>query len=187
MSSTGSWRRQTRPRGPSRFPMEPYDFPDSDPGQYTLRSGVTEIPNTQRSVWALTRFTGAMRARPIFWGTIAFGRNRTRTGPDLSLRAVGFCSSTMGRRCIRWRRMWPAASVCRLYNLPTPSIRSKQPWRSTTVCLQLETEARTKGSASGAGFLYPVTIDRVAKWAQGLSGRGFVLVPVLAIVTQAKQ
>ena len=32
---------------------------------------------------------------------------------------------------------------------------------------ELETEARAKGSASGSGFLYPVTIERVTQLGQG--------------------
>ena len=50
----------------------------------------------------------------------------------------------------------------------------------------LEDEARAHGSAIGSGFLYPVTVDRIAAWAKGLQGRGFVLVPVSAIVSQPK-
>ena len=41
-----------------QVPMEPYDFPDSDPGPHTLRSGAGEDANTERLVWALTRFSG---------------------------------------------------------------------------------------------------------------------------------
>jgi uncharacterized protein len=51
---------------------------------------------------------------------------------------------------------------------------------------ELESLARTNGVAAGAGFLYPVTIDRVANWAKGLPGRGFVLVPASAIVGPSK-
>jgi hypothetical protein len=50
----------------------------------------------------------------------------------------------------------------------------------------LETLARTRGSAAGSGGLTPVTIERVRNWAQGLAGRGFVLVPASAIVAQSK-
>ena len=38
--------------------MEPFDFPDSDPGPHTLRAGQDEDANIQRLTWALTRFTG---------------------------------------------------------------------------------------------------------------------------------
>ncbi|HEY0283184.1 MAG TPA: divergent polysaccharide deacetylase family protein, partial [Rhizomicrobium sp.] len=55
------WVTEARQKGHEvllEVPMEPYDFPDSDPGQYTLRAGVGEDYNTRRLVWALTRFTG---------------------------------------------------------------------------------------------------------------------------------
>ncbi|MBU6445480.1 MAG: divergent polysaccharide deacetylase family protein, partial [Alphaproteobacteria bacterium] len=38
-------------------PMEPYDFPDSDPGPHTLRPTLDENGNLDRLRWALTRFT----------------------------------------------------------------------------------------------------------------------------------
>ena len=50
----------------------------------------------------------------------------------------------------------------------------------------LEAEARVQWSAAGSGQIYPVTIDRVRSWAQGLAGRGFVLAPASAIVSQSK-
>jgi polysaccharide deacetylase 2 family uncharacterized protein YibQ len=49
---------------------------------------------------------------------------------------------------------------------------------------ELETQARTTGSAAGSAFLYPVSVTRIAAWAKGLEARGFVLVPVSAIVNQ---
>jgi len=51
---------------------------------------------------------------------------------------------------------------------------------------QLEDEARAHGSAIGSGFLYPVTLDRIAAWSKGLQARGFLLVSVSAIVSQPK-
>jgi polysaccharide deacetylase 2 family uncharacterized protein YibQ len=50
----------------------------------------------------------------------------------------------------------------------------------------LETIAREHGSAVGTAFLYPVSVDRIAQWAKGLQARGFVLVPVSAIVGEQK-
>ena len=52
---------------------------------------------------------------------------------------------------------------------------------------ELETQARANGSAIGSAFLYPVTVARIAAWAKGLQSRGFVLVPVSAIVSAPKQ
>jgi hypothetical protein len=53
---------------------------------------------------------------------------------------------------------------------------------------ELETQARANGTAVGSAFLYPATVARIAAWARGLQSRGFVLVPVSAILSQpAKQ
>ena len=47
----------------------------------------------------------------------------------------------------------------------------------------LERTARERGSAIGlVGSLRPATIERIAAWTRTLEGRGFVLVPVSAVV-----
>ena len=51
---------------------------------------------------------------------------------------------------------------------------------------ELENAARTHGSAVGTAFVYPVSVERIALWAKSLQSRGFVLVPVSAIVSQPK-
>ena len=47
----------------------------------------------------------------------------------------------------------------------------------------LENAARAHGSAVGSAFLYPISIERIALWSKGLEKRGFVLVPVSAILS----
>ena len=47
--------------------------------------------------------------------------------------------------------------------------------------LALETSALQHGQALGAGFAYPVTLNEVVHWAQGLAGRGYQLAPASAI------
>ena len=52
------WVSQARDGGHEvllEVPMESYDFPDSDLGPHTLRSGATDDANTQRLIWAMTR------------------------------------------------------------------------------------------------------------------------------------
>lgn len=51
---------------------------------------------------------------------------------------------------------------------------------------ELEAQARTKGAAAASASAYPVTLARLKTWTDGLSGRGFVLVPASAIVGASK-
>ena len=167
-------------------PMEPYDFPDSDPGQYTLRAGVGEDSNTKRLVWALTRFTGYTGVTNLLGGR--FLSDEGALEPVLTYltrRGLLFYDNGLAIHSVV-----PdvAARVGTTFAQATDAIDTIQSAMEIDHRLsELESVARAKGSASGSGFIYPVTIDRVNVWAQGLSGRGFVLVPVSAIVFQAKQ
>jgi polysaccharide deacetylase 2 family uncharacterized protein YibQ len=49
---------------------------------------------------------------------------------------------------------------------------------------ELERLARRSGRAIAMGFPYPVTLERVALWAQKVDSRGFVLAPVSALAIQ---
>jgi len=167
-------------------PMEPYDFPDSDPGQYTLRAGLGEDANTQRLVWALTRFTGYTGVTNLLGGRLLSDAGAIE--PVLTYvtrRGLLFYDNGSAAHSVA-----PdvAARVGATFAQATASIDTIQAAMEIDHRLSdLETTARAQGSASGSGFLYPVTIDRVNKWAQGLSGRGFVLVPISAIVSQSKR
>ena len=47
--------------------------------------------------------------------------------------------------------------------------------------LALEAAARESGAAMGSGFAYPVTIQHVSRWAEGLAARGYQLAPASAM------
>lgn len=167
------------------IPMEPYDFPDSDPGPHTLRAAVGEESNTQRLVWSLTRFTGYAGVTNLLGG-------RLLADPD----ALEPVMTYLARRGLLFFDSGPQSrSVA-----PDVARRIAAPYVQSTVTLdtiqtemeidarlsELEKLARTNGSAAGTGFVYPVTVERVANWAKGLAGRGFVLVPASAIVVPPK-
>jgi hypothetical protein len=51
----------------------------------------------------------------------------------------------------------------------------------------LEAEARRTGVAIGTGSAFPVTVARIAAWAEGVEARGFQLVPVSAFAAKRPQ
>jgi len=163
-------------------PMEPYDFPDSDPGQYTLRSGVGEDSNTKRLVWSLTRFTGYVGVTNLLGGRLLSDANALEPMMTyLARRGLMFYDNGSATRSVA-----PdvAARLGAPFSQATSTIDTIQAAMEIDHRLSdLETEARAKGSASGSGFIYPVTVDRVGAWARGLPGRGLVLVPVSTLVT----
>jgi len=182
------WAGEARKQGHEvllEVPMEPYDFPDSDPGPHTLRSGAGEEANTSRLVWALTRFSGYSGVTNLLGG-------RFLADPNALEPAMTF----LARRGLMFYDNGSASHSA----APDVAARVGTPFvqADTTIdkietafeidrrLSQLETIARTRGSASGSAFLHPLSIDRINRWAQGLQGRGFVLVPASAIVSQPK-
>lgn len=183
-----SWVNEARKDGHEvllEVPMEPNEFPDRDPGPHTLRAGQDENANTERLVWALTRFTG-------YAGVTNLEGGRFLTDAD-SLQPV---LAYMARRGLLFfdngetpRSMAPAVagrvgiafaqSTARLDSIPTAmEIDNK--------LAQLEAIARTRGSATGTAYASPQAIDRIAQWAAGLGSRGSVLVPASAVVSPPK-
>jgi polysaccharide deacetylase 2 family uncharacterized protein YibQ len=187
-SDVQRWVSEARRRGHEvllEVPMEPYDFPDSDPGPHTLRASVSEESNTERLTWSLTRFTGYAGITNLLGG-------RLLADPDSLAPVMTF----LGRRGLLFFDSGPDSHSA----APDIALHINAPYVQSTLVVDaiqtameidarlsdLETHARAANTASGTGFVYPVTVERVANWAKGLTGRGFVLVPASAIVGHPK-
>jgi polysaccharide deacetylase 2 family uncharacterized protein YibQ len=188
-SDAGDWAAKARAKGHEvllEIPMEPFDFPDSDPGPHTLRSGQDEEANLQRLTWALTRFTG-------YAGVTNLLGQRFLSDSD----ALSPMLTWLNRRGLYFFDNGSASqSVAPTVGAQVgiPLVASGPPIDNIQTAMEidrhlseLEAKARANGSAVGSAFLYPVSLARIAAWAKGLQSRGFVLVPVSAIVNQPKQ
>jgi polysaccharide deacetylase 2 family uncharacterized protein YibQ len=187
-SDTQHWASLARAQGHEvllEVPMEPYDFPDSDPGPHTLRSGAGEDANTERLVWALTRFSGYTGVTNLLGGRFLSDANSLEPMLTyLARRGLMFYDNGSANHSA-------APDVASRVGVPFAQADSTIDTIQTAMEIDrrlsaLESVARTRGSAGGSGQIYPVTIDRVRNWAQGLAGRGFVLVPASAIVSASK-
>jgi len=187
-SDVQRWVSEARRRGHEvllEVPMEPYDFPDSDPGPHTLRIGAPEDANIERLTWAMTRFSGYAGVTNLLGGRfLADTDSLEPVMTFVSRRGLLFFDSGSGGRSA----------------VPEVASQLDAPFAQSVVTIdaiqtgmeidqrlsELETRARASGSAAGTGFLYPLTVERIGAWAQGLAGRGFVLVPASAIVAAGK-
>jgi polysaccharide deacetylase 2 family uncharacterized protein YibQ len=182
------WISEARKQGHEvllEVPMEPYDFPDSDPGPHTLRAAASEDTNIDRLSWSLSRVTG-------YVGITNLLGSRFITDADalepvmtfLSRRGLMFFDNGSSSRSV-------APDVAKRVGEPFAQAATTIDVIQTGMEIdqrlsELETRARLNGWAAGAGFLYPVTLDRLSVWAKGLSDRGLALVPASAIVTPSK-
>ncbi len=180
----GRWAAQARALGHEvllQIPMEPSDFPESDPGPHTLRSGQEEEANIQRLSWALGRFTGYAGVSNLLGQR--FLSDSEALSPVLTYlnrRGLYFFDNGASSQSV-------VPMVASQVGIPAAQSGSALDGIQSAPEIdrrlsELETQARANGSAVGSAFLYPVSIARIAAWARGLQSRGFVLVPVSSIV-----
>lgn len=163
-------------------PMEPINYPDSNPGPHTLLTSLMPAQNLERLRWALSRFTG-------YVGVTNYMGSRFSTSAD-SLRPVLQEIKNRGLLFLD-NRSTPASVIGQVaaeINLPRAANDRFLDGQAARVAIdgklaELELVARRQGHAVGIGFPFPVTIERVAEWANTVEDRGFVLAPVSAIAS----
>ena len=169
--------------------MEPFDYPDNDPGPHTLTVGAKAQENISRLHWAMGRFTG-------YVGVVNFmGAKLTADQGALApiLREIGsrglvFLDDGSSSRSLVAQPGSKGASgetpTARadmvLDGVPRPDAIDRQLER-------LEQLARQRGLAIASASALPVTVDRIAHWARTLEGRGVLLVPVSSAFEQGNR
>jgi len=156
------------------IPMEPLDYPSNDPGPSTLIANAPKDETIKRLDWLLSRASGYFGVTNYLGGRFVNteAAMASFTGA-LKARGLGFLDD--GSANHKGMTGLPRASADSVIDeqLAADSIDHQ---------LQvLEAGASQHGQALGAGFAYPVTINEVVRWAQGLAGRGYQLAPASAI------
>ncbi len=155
-------------------PMEPVDYPQNDPGAFTLMAQDPGPETVKRLEWLLSRASG-------YFGVINYLGGRFLASDSAvavltgALRQRGLAFVDDGSAAGKSGGGVPRASAERIIdaNLDGASIDHE--------LSGLEDSARQHGRALGSGFAYPVTLQQVRQWAAGLNGRGLVLAPASAM------
>ncbi len=157
------------------IPMEPIDYPNNDPGPYTLMAQGQPAEFSRRLDWLLSRGAG------YFAVTNYLGGRFLQTEPAmgsfaaaLKARGVGFLDDGSARRSTAAQGPMRASAD----TIVDQDLSSDAIDRQLTA---LEASALSKGQSLGMGFAYPVTVGQVSRWAAGLAGRGYQLAPASAI------
>jgi polysaccharide deacetylase 2 family uncharacterized protein YibQ len=168
-----------------QVPMEPFDYPDNDPGPQTLLTTLSPDQNVDRMQWLMSRMQGYvgvanfMGARftategalaPVLRETAKRGLLYVDDGSS----PRSLASQIAGANSLPFVKADIAIDV-----VPTPSEIDR-------ALVRLEATARENGAAVGMATALPVSIDRLSQWAKSVGDRGFVLVPITAIVAKPK-
>jgi polysaccharide deacetylase 2 family uncharacterized protein YibQ len=169
-----------------QVPLEPQDYPQTDPGPHTLLTTLPPEENIKRLQWLMSRFTGyvgvtnhmgakfeatSAALAPVLEELKARGLLFVDDGTTAESKA-GDIAGTLG--------LDYAAANVQIDALPAPADIAK-------ALAKLEALAREQGTAIGVASAKPATVKQITAWAEQLPGKGIILIPVSAAVRSQRQ
>jgi polysaccharide deacetylase 2 family uncharacterized protein YibQ len=162
-----------------QVPMEPFDYPDNDPGPHTLTAKAKTQENLDKLQWAMGRFTGYLGLVNFMGAKLT--ADEAALAPilkEIGARGLAFVDDGSSSRSL----VGTVAPAVR-----TPASRADlvldavpQPEAVDKELGRLEELARKKGFAIGTASVLPVTVERILRWSRELESRNILLVPVSA-------
>jgi polysaccharide deacetylase 2 family uncharacterized protein YibQ len=168
-----------------QVPMEPFDYPDNDPGPQTLLTSLSSAQNVDRLQWLMARMQGYVGVASLMGSR--FTASDAALSPilrEVAKRGLIYVDDGSSARSI-------AGQIAGANNLPFAKAdvvldRLPAPKEIDQALARLEMMAREHGSAVGFANASPATITRIADWAKNIGGRGFVLVPISMVTAKPK-
>lgn len=182
--AVGNWLERARHDGHETLlslPMEPLDYPRSDPGPDTLLTALPNADNLQRFLSFLKRGVGYVGVTTLSGSRFVADMDKVEPIMD-TLHARGLLvldphnsARSVIKDIAKKIHVPVAVSLRAIDSNPTPQAID-------AALTQLEQTARIEGEVVAMASPLPITLERIEKWAQGLSSRGFVLAPLSAVV-----
>lgn len=188
-NSIGRWMQAARQGGHEivmQVPLEPFDYPNVNPGRNTLTVVATPDENLENLRWALSRttnYTGVMN----YMGA-RFSADAAAMGPlmaELGKRGLAYVDDGSSARSLA----------------PDLALKNGVPFAAGDTLIdavrdrgailkkldELEATARAKGFAVGIGSAFDLTVDTVSSWVIEAKKRGVEIVPISAVAADPEK
>ena len=169
-----------------QIPLEPNNYPTENPGPHTLLTTLPPAENMKRLQWLMSRYTGYVGVTNLMGAKFEATQNAlTPVLEEVKARGLLYIDdgsaqgSTAGQIAGAIGLDYSAATV-QIDANASPADIAKQ-------LAKLESEAKEKGAAIGVVKAKPATLKQIAEWASKVQSKGFVLVPVSAVVRSQSQ
>lgn len=163
------------------IPLEPFDFPQNDPGPHTLLTGDPPRQNLEKLFWLMARFGG-------YFGLINnMGARFTASAGDfepimeeLGARGLGYVDDGSSNRTVSEQ----LAGANKVPYARASMLIDANPSRASILSAlgSLEAQALEQGSAIGIVSALPISIQTISEWSASLDGKGIALVPASALM-----
>jgi polysaccharide deacetylase 2 family uncharacterized protein YibQ len=165
--------------------MEPFDYPDNDPGPQTLLTSATAEQNIDRLAWFMSRFQGYVGVTNLMGAR--FTASEAAFAPvlrEIVKRGLIYVEDGSSPRSLA--SQLSGASNAAFARADAALDATPTAAEIDAALARLEATARSRGVALGSASALPITIDRIAQWAKALEARGITLVPVSAVANKPK-
>jgi polysaccharide deacetylase 2 family uncharacterized protein YibQ len=168
-----------------QIPMEPFDYPDNDPGPQTLLTTLAAEQNVDRLYWHLSRCQGYAGIANFMGGrfvvTDAVMQPIVR---EAAKRGLGYLDDGSAPRSV-------APSLAAAQSMPFAKADLSIDAVPTAVEIdralaRLETLAKERGTAVGIASALPISIERIGVWSKALESHGIMLVPLTTAMLKSK-
>lgn len=184
-NSIGRWMQEARNRGHEivmQVPLEPFDYPNVNPGRNTLTVDAGADENLKNLRWVLSRTTNYVAVMNYMGAR--FSADKVAMEPfmaELGKRGLGYLDDGSSARSV-------APELAAQDRVPLAvadtAIDTEQNRGAILKKLdQLEATARAKGFAIGTGSAFDITVDAVTSWIGEAKKRGIEIVPVSAVAS----
>ena len=168
-----------------QVPMEPFDYPDNDPGPQTLLTTLAPEQNIDRLYWHLSRIQGYagianfMGARFVATDAVMQPIIREAAKRGLGYLDDGSTPRSAASALAAGQAMPFAKADFTIDAVPTSAEIDR-------TLIKLETLAKERGLAIGVASALPISIERIAAWIKTLDNRGIMLVPLTTVMLKSK-
>ncbi|SMQ86154.1 hypothetical protein SAMN06295905_3453 [Devosia lucknowensis] len=162
-------------------PLEPFDYPQNDPGPHTILTDEEPRANLEKLFWLMARFGG-------YIGVINnMGARFTASAADmapvmeeLGARGLGYLDDGSSNRSVAPQ----LANANRMPFARASTLIDVNPARAAiqSALASLENQALQTGSAIGIVSALPISVQAVSEWARELDAKGIALVPASALM-----
>ena len=168
-----------------QLPMEPFDYPDNDPGPQTLLTTLEPEQNLDRMYWQLSRIQGYAGIANFMGGRfVVTDAAMQPVISEAAKRGLGYFDDGSSPRSV-------APSLAAGQAMPFAKADSTIDAVPTSVEIdralaKLEALAKERGIAIGVASALPISIERIAAWVRALESHGIMLVPLTTAMLKSK-
>ncbi|QDY99906.1 divergent polysaccharide deacetylase family protein [Nitratireductor mangrovi] len=188
-NSIGRWMQAARRQGHEllmQLPLEPFDYPNINPGRSTLTTQATAGQNIDNLHFVLARTTNYVGVMNYMGAR--FTADRDSFAPVMrELGARGLLYLDDGTSARSLANDLATASRVPYAQGDTPIDQERERGKILEKLDELERTARARGFALGTGSAFDVTIDAVTSWVAEAKRRGIEIVPVSALANDPEK